>query len=33
MVVTQMPPAFKTAHQQATSIGVLAARSRTRLPG
>ena len=33
MVVTQMPPAFSTAHQHATSIGLLGARSRTRLPG
>jgi hypothetical protein len=33
MVVTAMPPAFSTANQQATSIGLLAARSSTRLPG
>ena len=30
---TAMPPAFITANQQATSIGLLAARSSTRLPG
>jgi hypothetical protein len=33
MVATAMPPAFITANQQATSIGLLAERSRTRLPG
>ena len=33
MVVTAMPPALSTANQQATSIGLLAARSSTRLPG
>ena len=32
MVVTQIPPAFKTANQQATSIGVLAARNSTLAP-
>ena len=33
IVATAMPPAFITANQQATSIGLLAARSSTRLPG
>ena len=33
MVATAMPPAFITANQQATSIGLLAERSSTRLPG
>ena len=30
---TAMPPAFSTANQQAASIGLLAPRSSTRLPG
>ena len=33
MVATATPPAFTTPNQQATSIGLLGARSRTRLPG
>ncbi len=33
MVPTAMPPAFITANQLAACIGLLAARSRTRLPG
>ena len=33
IVATAMPPAFITANQQATSIGLLAERSSTRLPG
>ena len=33
IVATAMPPAFITANQHATSIGLLAARSSTRLPG
>jgi hypothetical protein len=33
MVPTAMPPAFITAHQQAASMGLLGARSSTRLPG
>ena len=33
IVATAMPPAFITANQQAASIGLLAARSSTRLPG
>jgi len=33
MVVTAMAPAFITANQQATSMGLLGARSSTRLPG
>ena len=32
-MVTQIPPALSTANQHATSIGVLAERSSTRLPG
>jgi hypothetical protein len=32
MVPTAMPPAFITASMQAASSGVLAPRSRTRLP-
>ena len=31
--VTATPPAFSTANQQAASIGLLAERSSTRLPG
>ena len=33
IVATAIAPAFITANQQATSIGLLAARSSTRLPG
>jgi hypothetical protein len=33
IVPTAMPPAFIAANQQATSIGLLTARSSTRLPG
>ena len=32
IVVTQIPPAFKTANQQATSMGVFPDRSRTLPP-
>ena len=33
IVATAMPPALRTANQQAASIGLFGPRSRTRLPG